>query len=312
MNKEIALSLQNVNYWHTQEWSRKRLHVLQDINLEVYIGESFGFLGANGAGKTTTIKNILGLVHGRGAIHILGEPSTSSDARRCVGYVPEHPYFYDSLTVDETLTVFAKLLGIQNHLIPDRCDEVLKRVNFPKPKTTRMRALSKGLNQKVAIAQSILNNPKILLLDEPFSGLDPVGRKEIRQLLGELKSQGTTIFISSHILSDVESLCDRVSILKEGKLLGVIDLHENESLGRRVFEVVCRNYESAESDLRALAITSRQSERSLYLEFDREEVAKEALNKIFTSGASLHSYQVQQPSLEDVFFKFSEGKKDGC
>lgn len=312
MTQEIALSLQNVNYWHTQEWSRRRLHVLQDINLEVRRGESFGFLGANGAGKTTTIKNILGLVHGKGVINIFGESSTSSEARRCVGYVPEHPYFYDSLSVEETLTLFAELLGIQTHLIPDRCDEVLRRVKFPKPKSTRMRALSKGLNQKVAIAQSILNSPKILLLDEPFSGLDPVGRKEIRQLLGELKAQGTTIFISSHILSDVESLCDRVSILKEGKLLGVIDLHKTESLGKRMFEVVCRNYESVESDLRALAIASRQSERSLYLEFDREDVATEALRKIFTSGASLHSYQVQQPSLEDVFFKFFEGDKDGC
>ena len=208
------LELHDLSKSFRSHWTFRSIPAVQNVSLRVEAGEAFGFLGHNGAGKTTTIKCIIGLIHKTsGAILLNGTPLTGSSQRRSLGYLPEHPYFYDHLTVEETLHFFAALHGFSGADRRRRVDEVLEMVHLGNRRKSSVRALSKGLQQRVGLAQAIINRPKLLLLDEPFSGLDPLGRIEVRNLVLTLRKEGTTIFMSSHILSDVQDICDRVAIM---------------------------------------------------------------------------------------------------
>lgn len=203
-------------------WRKRPKHALYPLDLMVEEGEIFGFLGPNGAGKTTTLKLLMGLVFpSAGSARILGMDLDDPLMKAQIGFLPEQPYFYDYLTARELLRYFGQLSGVDAKRLTARVDAVLARVGLRDAGNVHLRKFSKGMLQRVGIAQSILHEPRVIFLDEPMSGLDPMGRREVRNLMEELQLEGKTVFFSTHILSDAEALCDRVAIIHDGKLRGV-------------------------------------------------------------------------------------------
>jgi ABC-2 type transport system ATP-binding protein len=203
-------------------WKKTSRTALKSLHLNVTQGETFGFLGPNGAGKTTTLKLLMGIIFPTsGTATILGRDIGDSEVKRKVGFLPEQPYFYDYLTAPELLDYYARLSGVPAGARKKRIGELLERVGLRDVGNKQLRKFSKGMLQRVGIAQAIIHDPEIVFLDEPMSGLDPVGRHDVRELIQQLKDQGKTIFFSTHILSDAEALCDRVGIIHKGELRGV-------------------------------------------------------------------------------------------
>jgi len=220
-------------------WSKRPKRALHPLHLEVEEGEVFGFLGPNGAGKTTTLKILMGLVFPTaGKARILGKDWTDPEVKAQIGFLPEQPYFYDYLTAHELLDYYGQLSGIPGKDRKSKIDEMLLRVGLTDVKGMQLRKFSKGMLQRVGIAQAILHDPKIVFLDEPMSGLDPLGRREVRDLMEQLKHEGKTVFFSTHILSDAEALCDRVGIIHKGELRGVGAVDELTSAVQGKVEVV--------------------------------------------------------------------------
>src|SRR5215218_7287096 len=199
---------------------KKKVRALEGLTLSVAPGQIFGFLGGNGAGKTTTIKILMGLLFPTsGSARILGSDISNVGMHKRIGYCPENPYFYDYLTASELMKYFGELFGLDQTERTRRAAELLKKVGLEeKDWNKQLRKFSKGMLQRVGLAQALINEPEIVFLDEPMSGLDPIGRREIRELIASLREQGTTVFMSTHILSDIEALCDNVAILRKGKL----------------------------------------------------------------------------------------------
>src|SRR5690349_22814654 len=208
-------------------WRKRKVRALDDLSLSIDEHQIFGFLGANGAGKTTTLKLLMRLIFPTsGSARILGQDIGNVAMHRRIGYLPENPYFYDYLTARELLEYCGELFGLSSAKRRDRAADLLARVKLDEKRwDTQLRKFSKGMLQRVGLAQSLVNDPEIVFLDEPMSGLDPVGRREVRDLIAALREEGKTVFMCSHILSDIEVLCDRVAILKRGKLahLGHLD-----------------------------------------------------------------------------------------
>jgi ABC-2 type transport system ATP-binding protein len=203
-------------------WRKKPKCALRPLHLTVQEGEIFGFLGPNGAGKTTTLKLLMGLIFPTaGSARILGLEVNDPVMKAQIGFLPEQPYFYDYLTARELLEYFAQLSGVDAKQRSGKVNEVLGRVGMPDVGGVQLRKFSKGMLQRVGIAQAILHDPKIVFFDEPMSGLDPMGRREVRDLMEQLKHEGKTVFFSTHILSDAEALCDRVAVIHLGELRGV-------------------------------------------------------------------------------------------
>jgi ABC-2 type transport system ATP-binding protein len=203
-------------------WRKRPKCALSPLHLNVEDGEIFGFLGPNGAGKTTTLKLLMGLVFPTaGSARILGKEWTDPEVKAQIGFLPEQPYFYDHLTAHELLNYYAQLSGVPGKERTRRVDAMLQRVGLPDVKGVQLRKFSKGMLQRVGIAQAILHDPKLVFFDEPMSGLDPMGRREVRDLMEQLKHEGKTVFFSTHILPDAEALCDRVAIIHRGELRGV-------------------------------------------------------------------------------------------
>ncbi len=200
-------------------WRKRPRRALRPLTLTVEDGEIFGFLGPNGAGKTTTLKMLMGLVFPTGGTaRILGMELDDPRMKAQIGFLPEQPYFYDYLTARELLRYYGQLSGVEATQLSGKADAVLERVGLKDAANVQLRKFSKGMLQRVGIAQAILHDPKVGFLDEPMSGLDPMGRREVRNLIEELKSEGKTVFFSTHILSDAEALCDRVAIIHLGEL----------------------------------------------------------------------------------------------
>ena len=203
-------------------WRKRPKRALQPLHLTVEDGEIFGFLGPNGAGKTTTLKMLMGLVFPTaGTARILGKDWTDPAVKAQIGFLPEQPYFYDYLTAHELLDYYGQLSGVPAKDRKNRVEEVLQRVGLTDIKGIQLRKFSKGMLQRAGIAQAILHSPRLVFLDEPMSGLDPLGRREVRDLILQLQQEGKTVFFSTHILSDAEALCDRVAIINKGELRGV-------------------------------------------------------------------------------------------
>ena len=220
-------------------WRKRPKRALHPLHLQVEEGEIFGFLGPNGAGKTTTLKMLMGLVFPTaGAARILGKDWTDPGVKAQIGFLPEQPYFYDYLTAHELLDYYGQLSGLSSAERGPRVDEVLTQVGLTEIKRLQLRKFSKGMLQRVGIAQAILHKPKLVFFDEPMSGLDPLGRREVRDLMQRLKQEGTTVFFSTHILSDAEAICDRVAILHKGELRGVGAIEELTSSVQGKVEVV--------------------------------------------------------------------------
>jgi len=272
---------------------------LKPLTLAVEEGEIFGCLGPNGAGKTTTLKLLLGLVFPTsGTARILGRPLDDIEVKRHVGYLPEQPYFYDHLTALELLDYYARLSGVDPRVRKRKVGEALSRVGLSDAADTQLRKYSKGMLQRVGIAQAIVHEPRLVLLDEPMSGLDPVGRREVRDLIQQLNEEGKTIFFSTHILSDAETLCDRVAVLHKGELktVGVVaDLLRQ----RREVEVVFNGAQpiSELSSIGAVCHATGDVVRALM----PERLLEDALAALRKDHARLISVTPVQGTLEDYF-----------
>jgi ABC-2 type transport system ATP-binding protein len=203
-------------------WRKRPKLALRPLHLTVAEGEIFGFLGPNGAGKTTTLKLLMGLMYPTGgSARILGREINDPIMKAQIGFLPEQPYFYDYLTARELLHYYGQLSGLAAKDLSRKVNEILQRVGLPDAGGVQLRKFSKGMLQRVGIGQAILHDPKVVFFDEPMSGLDPMGRREVRDLMAQLKHEGKTVFFSTHILSDAEALCDRVAIINKGELQGV-------------------------------------------------------------------------------------------
>ena len=203
-------------------WRKRQKVALRPLRLTVEEGEVFGFLGPNGAGKTTTLKLLMGLVFPTsGTARILGKDFNDSSIKAQIGFLPEQPYFYDHLTAKELLEYYAQLSGVPAKQRSKRVEAMLARVGLADVASVQLRKFSKGMLQRVGLAQAIVHDPKLIFLDEPMSGLDPMGRREVRELIQQLQQDGKTVFFSTHILSDAEALCDRVAVIQQGELRGV-------------------------------------------------------------------------------------------
>jgi ABC-2 type transport system ATP-binding protein len=233
-------------------WRKKPKCALKPLHLKVEEGEIFGFLGPNGAGKTTTLKLLMGLVFPTaGSARILDMEVSDSRMKAQIGFLPEQPYFYDYLTARELLNYYGQLSGVAPKERSRKIDDVLHRVGLPDVGGVQLRKFSKGMLQRVGIAQAILHDPKLVFFDEPMSGLDPMGRREVRDLMEQLKQEGKTVFFSTHILSDAEALCDRVAIIHHGELRGVGAVADLTSSVHGKVEIVWQGT-AVPSSLRAL------------------------------------------------------------
>ncbi|MGC2792078.1 MAG: ABC transporter ATP-binding protein [Candidatus Sulfotelmatobacter sp.] len=220
-------------------WRKRPKCALSPLHLTVEDGEIFGFLGPNGAGKTTTLKLLMGLVFPTGgSARILGREWTDPSVKAQIGFLPEQPYFYDHLTAHELLEYYGQLSGVPAKQRKQRVEQVLQQVGLRDVKGVQLRKFSKGMLQRVGIGQAILHDPKLVFFDEPMSGLDPMGRREVRDLMEQLKHQGKTVFFSTHILSDAEALCDRVAIIHRGELRGVGAIEDLTSSVQGKVEVI--------------------------------------------------------------------------
>jgi ABC-2 type transport system ATP-binding protein len=232
--RDLIVSVHDVTKIFDNQVGQPPRTVLDSVSLEVRRGETFGLLGPNGAGKTTLQKILLGLVRpSRGRAEVLGHLAGEAAARARLGYLPENPYFYTYLTGREFVEFCGSLFGLGGSQLRERSDRLLARVGMTHARDLQLRKYSKGMLQRVGVAQALVNDPDLVFLDEPMSGLDPVGRRELREIILELKREGKTIFFNSHILSDVEALCDRVGILDRGRLVAhgaVADLTRGRSL----------------------------------------------------------------------------------
>ncbi len=237
------IEIQHLKKTYIEGVGKKEIPALHGISLAVAEGEVFGFLGPNGAGKTTTIKILMGLINSTsGTAQIFNQEVTNRAIRSKIGFLPETPSFYEYLTGFEILTFYGKLFGLSKHEINERITTLLEQVGLKSAAHLQLRKYSKGMLQRIGIAQALINDPALIILDEPMSGLDPIGRKEMREMILKLKAQGKTIFFSSHIIHDVQMLCDCVGILAKGKLLRIGRLDQirdgNESLEECFIRIV--------------------------------------------------------------------------
>ncbi len=241
------INIQHISKEFKEGIAGKRVKALEDLNLEIKRGEVFGFLGPNGAGKSTTIKILLNLIYSdTGKAEIGGKDVRSPESRKIVGYLPENPFFYDYLTADELLWFGGKTEGMSSKAIRERSDFLINKVDLQKARKRPLRTYSKGMFQRAGLALALIHDPDVVILDEPMSGLDPIGRKMVGDLLIELKGQGKTVFFSSHILNDIERFSDRAGIIVGGRLRLVDTLSNLLSDGKNLEEVFMREVSVSE------------------------------------------------------------------
>jgi ABC-2 type transport system ATP-binding protein len=216
---DLAIDVRDLRKTYRTPFARKKVEALRGVTFAVERGHIFGFVGPNGAGKTTTIRTLMGLIRPTGgSAALLGEPLPSRGARFKIGFLPESPYFYDYLTVAELCDLTGRLFGMPAAARKRRADELIEKVGLTRSRGQSLKKFSKGMLQRAGLAQALMNDPELVVLDEPMSGLDPIGRKEVRDLILELRDAGKTVFFSTHILSDVEAITDRVAIIARGQL----------------------------------------------------------------------------------------------
>jgi ABC-2 type transport system ATP-binding protein len=288
-------------------FKKRRVRALDNLTLTVCRGEIFGFLGPNGAGKTTTLKLLMRLIYPTaGTARILGHPIDDVATHARLGYLPENPYFYDYLSGRELLEYTGALFGLGKTAAHERATALLEQVGLDKDRADRqLRKYSKGMLQRIGIAQSLVNDPEVIFMDEPMSGLDPIGRREIRDLLLGLRRQNKTIFFSSHILSDVEMLCDRAAIMTAGKLLRCGTVAELTTQDDTALELIaigidCATFEAPAKSLASLLSLS-PTPNGIQLIISDEADVEGALALIHQHGGHLLSINPKRRTLEDIF-----------
>ena len=295
-----ALKIESLHKSFKTGFIPKKKTILKGISLSVNAGEIFGYLGPNGAGKTTTIKCILGLIFpDKGLIEVLGYPFLSLKAKEKLGFLPENPYFYDYLSASEFIDFYARLFGIKRTERPAKIRNLLRLVGLEKTAHIPLRKFSRGMLQRIGFTQALINDPDIVLLDEPLSGLDPIGRKEIRDIIVRLKEEGKTVFLSSHILQDIEMICDRVAILVEGEIINQGKITELISEKILFTEIVLSGVNP--DDLTSLGgNVSTQGGRTLLKIHDEDRIER-IFKLIQSSGGKIHSLIPRTQTLEDIF-----------
>ncbi len=296
-------------------WRPRPYRALDRLTIEVGAGEVFGFLGPNGAGKTTTLKLLMQLVFPTsGEAEILGRPAGDVGVRRRIGYLPENPYFYDHLTAEELLDYYGRLFGMTAVERRRRSAAALERLGIGGERRLQLRKFSKGMLQRVGLAQALLNDPEVLFLDEPMSGLDPLGRRDVRALMLELRDSGRTIFFSSHILSDAEALCSQVAIVAKGRLAAAGRLADLQEFAVHGWELVMANVpETALAPVRGIArkMVSIAGDRYV-IDLPPEGRPEELLRDLVAAGATLVSLNPLRETLEDVFVRRVAAMGDGA
>jgi ABC-2 type transport system ATP-binding protein len=284
-------------------WKKRPVRALENLSLEVQEGEIFGFLGPNGAGKSTTLKILMHLLNPTsGSARILGKSVQTVSMHQSIGYLPENPYFYDYLTPAELLAYMGRLCGLSRPDLERKVDDLIEKVGLAASRRIQLRKFSKGMVQRIGIAQAIINDPRIVFLDEPMSGLDPLGRMEVRRIIKSLKSRGVTIFFSSHILPDVEAICDRVAILNKGKLLEVGALEEILKVSIEGHEIILAGWTAETLDsIRKLCDEAILMGSRLRLRTGTRKQMEETLSFIFANKLDLISVNPIRPSLEEYF-----------
>jgi ABC-2 type transport system ATP-binding protein len=297
---DTVLRIENLHKSFKTGFIPKRKKILKGLSLEVHGGEIFGYLGPNGAGKTTTIKCILGLIFpDAGRIEIFGHPHLSLKAKEKIGFLPENPYFYDYLTATEFLRFYSDITLVRKEDRKSQIDRLLDMVGLKHAADLQLRKFSRGMLQRIGLAQSLINNPSLVLLDEPLGGLDPLGRKEMRDVIVRLKEEGKTVFLSSHILQDIEMICDRVAILVEGEIINQGPLQDLISEKVLFTEVTLSGVER--DDLGGLGEPySVAGERILLRVFDEDKV-EEVLQRVKEKKGKIHTLIPRTETLEDLF-----------
>ncbi|MGC2236487.1 MAG: ABC transporter ATP-binding protein [Pyrinomonadaceae bacterium] len=310
----IVIKIENLTKdYEVGFWKKKKVRALEDLTLAVEGGQIFGFLGGNGAGKTTTIKILMSLIFpSAGRAKILGHDISDVKMHSRIGYCPENPYFYDYLTARELMNYFGELFGFDAVKRRRKTEELLTKVGLEeKDWNKQLRKFSKGMLQRVGLAQSLINEPEIVFLDEPMSGLDPIGRREVRELIAELRTKGTTVFMSTHILSDIEALCDNVAILRGGRLAATGNLDEllTQSGETQLFEINVKGVsaENLQSEIGKIAgATISAKANGANIQILEEKDIDKVLEITRRAGGKLVSVQPVKQSLEELFVKETE------
>jgi ABC-2 type transport system ATP-binding protein len=302
---DVVLRVAGLAKVFRKPFNRKRVTAVRGLSFDVERGEIFGFLGPNGAGKTTTIKMLMGLIAPTaGTMEILGIRAPSAAVMTKVGFLPENPYVYPYLSPREFVTLCGSLSGLRGRMLRDRVVQVIDRVGVGYAIDRAARSLSKGMLQRIAFAAALVHDPELLVLDEPMSGLDPVGRKEVRDMIVEEKQRGRTVFFSSHILSDVEMLCDRVCILRRGEVVVAGALRDLLSVGKRHSEVTIVGASDAlRAALSPIARATRAVGELLVMEVEGEGAVRDLVARVLADGARLESIAVKRETLEDLFVR---------
>ncbi|MGH9387123.1 MAG: ABC transporter ATP-binding protein [Vicinamibacterales bacterium] len=291
-------------------WRPTPYRALDRLNLRVEPGEIFGFLGPNGAGKSTTLKLLMQLLYPtHGAARILGRPVGDLAVRRRIGFLAENPYYYDYLTAEELLAYFARLFGYRGSDVQARVSRVLDAVAIGAERRLRLRQFSKGMIQRVGLAQALINDPEVIFLDEPMSGLDPLGRREVRELIIGLHKRGCTVFFSSHILSDAEALCSRVAIVAQGRLVASGRLSEILAFELKGWELVLSHVSDevkAELERRALSVTPLSNGRFTVM-LRPDAPPEQFIRDLGFRGAHVVSLNPVRETLEDLFVQTVQG-----
>ena len=291
-------------YYPIGFWRPRPRLALDALTLDVAQGEAFGFLGPNGAGKSTTLKLLMQLIYpSAGRAEILGRPVGDPAVRRRIGFLPENPYFYDNLTAEEVLAYFAGLFGYTGAERRRRVAASLDEVGIGAERRIQLRRYSKGMVQRVGLAQALVNEPEVIFLDEPMSGLDPIGRRMVRELIVRLRNRGCTVFFSSHVLSDAEALCTRVAILARGQLVASGSLTEMVDFQVRGWELIVSDLpESAAALLRDTASAVTRLPNGRYeVQLPAGAAPERVMAQLAAAGARLVSMNPVRQTLEDVF-----------
>jgi ABC-2 type transport system ATP-binding protein len=277
---------------------------VRDLTLQVGRGEAFGFLGPNGAGKSTSIKMLLGLVEPTGGrALLLGQPVGTREVRARIGFLPEHFRFYDWLSASELILFHGRLCGLAEDALRRKVPRLLERVGLGAQSNKPIRSFSKGMMQRVGLAQAIVNDPEILFLDEPTSGLDPAGRKLVRDVISEQRDRGATVFLNSHLLGEVEQSCDRVAFIRDGSIVGRYEMDGWQSDQTDVEIRVARLNSSAMERLKQLTQDVRLEGQLLRLRVTQMEDLPDIVRCLVENGVEVFSVVPQRVSLEDLFLQ---------
>lgn len=299
----LPISIRELSKRYRSGFLIREIRALESLTLDVQPGEIFGFLGPNGAGKTTTIKILMGLMRPTsGSALVLGSPPDSAAVKNRVGFLPESPYFYEHLSAREVLELTADLHGIPQSERRKKIDAMLETVGLVRAQHARLRGFSRGMLQRVGIGQALLHEPELVILDEPMGGLDPIGRKEFRDIIVGLRAQGRTVFFSTHILADVELICDRVAIVVGGRAVAVGRLDEIVSRGIEAVELTVRGID--EPTLRASGVSLLKAipgEDKVMVTVPSEADAERLTRYVLAQSGRVVSLAARTRTLEEYF-----------